>query len=44
MKHVKKFENFDFSKTISTTSKDTLTNFYSCEECDALWKSFNELY
>jgi hypothetical protein len=42
MRYVKKFETFDFSKTIPATSKEDLTSFYSCEECNALWKSFNE--
>ena len=42
MKFIKKFETFDFSQTIPATSKNVLTNYYSCDECDALWKDFNE--
>lgn len=42
MKKIKNFESFDFNRTISTTSKDNLTLFYSCDECNALWKNFNE--
>jgi len=41
MKHIKKYETFDFDQTIPVTSKNFLTNFYSCDECDALWKEFN---
>lgn len=42
MKKIKNFESFDFNQTIPTTSKDNLTLFYSCDECNALWKNFNE--
>jgi hypothetical protein len=42
MKFIKKFEAFDFSKTIAATSKNFLTNYYSCDECNALWKELNE--
>ncbi len=41
MKWIKTFENFDFSQTIPATSKNVLTNYYSCDECNALWKEFN---
>ncbi len=41
MIHIKKYETFDFDQTIPTTSKNYLTNFYSCDECDAVWKEFN---
>lgn len=42
MKKIKNFESFDFNQTIPTTSKDHLTNFYSCDDCNALWKEFNK--
>jgi len=38
MKHIKKFETFDFSKT-QTLESNALNCFYSCEECDSLWES-----
>lgn len=41
MKHIRKFETFDFNQTIPVTTKNFLTNFYSCDECDAVWKEFN---
>lgn len=41
MKHIKKFETFDFNQSIPVTTKNFLTNFYSCDECNALWKEFN---
>jgi hypothetical protein len=42
MKHIRKFESFDFDQTIPVTSKNVLTNYYSCDECNALWKELNE--
>jgi hypothetical protein len=42
MKHLKKFETFDFSQTVPVTTKNFLTNYYSCDECDNLWKEFNK--
>lgn len=42
MNYLRKFESFDFSQTIPTTSKNMLNNYYSCDECDALWKEFNK--
>ena len=42
MKHLRKFETFDFSQTIPVTTKNSLTNYYSCDECDNLWKEFNK--
>ena len=42
MKHIKMFESFDFEQTLPITTKNFLTNFYSCDECDALWKEFNK--
>lgn len=44
MKLIKTFDSFDFNQTIPTTSKDQLTMFYSCDDCDSLWKSFNKEY
>jgi len=42
MKHIRTFETFDFNQTIPVTSKNVLTNYYSCDECNALWKELNE--
>jgi len=42
MKHIKKFEGFDFGQTLPVTTQNVLTNFYSCDDCDALWREFNE--
>ena len=42
MEYIKKFETFDFNQTLPITSKSDLTMYYSCDECDALWQSFNE--
>lgn len=42
MKLIKTFDSFDFNQTIPATSKDQLTMFYSCDDCNALWKSFNK--
>jgi hypothetical protein len=41
MKIIKSFESFDFNQTLPAASKETLTLFYSCDECNALWKEFN---
>ncbi len=46
MKHIKKFEGFASDKMLKTlpmTTVNFLTNYYSCEECNALWKSFNKV-
>ena len=42
MNYIRTYEDFDFSQTIPTTSKNVLTNYYSCDECNALWKEFNK--
>lgn len=42
MRHIKKFEGFDFNQTLPVTTQNVLTNFYSCDDCDALWREFNE--
>lgn len=42
MKHLKKFEIFDFTQTIPVTTKEFLNNYYSCDECDYLWKESNK--
>lgn len=41
MKWIKKFETFDFSQTLPVASKDDLTLYYHCDDCDALWKVLN---
>ncbi len=41
MKYVKTFETFDFSQTLPSTSKNFLNNYYHCDGCNALFKSFN---
>lgn len=41
MKYIKTFESFDFNQTLPITSEDELSNFYSCDDCDFLWRSFN---
>jgi hypothetical protein len=33
---------FDFSQTLPITTKNFLTNYYSCDECDGLWKVYNK--
>lgn len=42
MKHIRKFEAFGSGVSLPVTSISSLTNYYSCDECNALWKSFNE--
>ncbi len=42
MKYIQEFEGFDFSQTLPVTTKNILTNFYSCDECDSIWREFNE--
>ncbi len=42
MKRIKNFESFDFSQTLPVTSVDVLTTYHSCDECDGIWKEFNE--
>lgn len=42
MKHIKQFEFFDFNQTLPITTKNHLTNFYSCDECDHLWQEYNK--
>lgn len=41
MIYIKKYENFDFSQTLPVTSENNLTNFYSCDECNAIWRVYN---
>ena len=43
MKHLKKFETFDFSQTVPVTTKNFLTSYYSCDECDNIWTENNEV-
>lgn len=42
MKNIKKFEDFDFSQTLPVAPLEAVTEYYSCDECDALWKEVNE--
>lgn len=42
MKHIRKFEELNFSQTTSLTSVSDLTNYYRCEGCDRLFRKFNE--
>lgn len=42
MRLVKTFEEFDFSRTLPAVSVENLTFFYNCDDCNALWKNFNE--
>ena len=39
---IKKFELFDFTTTIPTTSTDFLSNHYICNDCGNNFKSFNK--
>ena len=41
MGYVKKFEAF-VGKPLPVASLSDLTNYYSCEECDGLWKEVNK--
>lgn len=38
MRWIKKFETFDFSQTLPLSSKEDLTLYYHCDDCDALWR------
>jgi hypothetical protein len=38
MKNIKKFENFEFSE-IKPEEISESTCYYSCDECDNIWKS-----
>ena len=42
MKWIKTFETFDFSQTLPFASKADLTNYYHCDDCDALWRILNQ--
>lgn len=42
MKHLKQFEEFEFSNSLPVAPYNILLNYYSCDECDKLWKVFNE--
>ena len=42
MKHIKKFEGFDFSQTLPIAPVDAVTEYYSCDDCDGLWREVNE--
>lgn len=43
MKYLKLFEEFDFNQTIGVTSQSSLINYYECKDCNALFKSPNEI-
>jgi hypothetical protein len=42
MRWLKTYETFDFSQTLPVTSKSELTLYYHCDNCDCLWKEFNQ--
>ena len=42
MNHIRKYETFDFKKTLPVASVDTLTSYYYCDECEALWERVNQ--
>jgi hypothetical protein len=42
MKWIKTFETFDFNQTLPVVSKADLTNYYHCDDCDALWRVLNQ--
>lgn len=42
MKYIKTFETFDFSQTLPVGSKSDLSLYYHCDECNALWRQFNQ--
>jgi hypothetical protein len=41
MNRIKKWESFNFDQTLPVTTKNFLNSFYSCDECDSIWKEFN---
>lgn len=41
MNHIKKYETFNFGKSLPITSQDVLTSYYYCDECEGLWKEVN---
>ena len=41
MEYLKKFEDFNFSQTIPVASENDITNFYSCDDCDSIWRVYN---
>lgn len=55
MQHIKKFNELNINNTdkpikkdlgydpLLTTTANMLTNYYSCDECNALWRNFNSL-
>lgn len=42
MKYIKKYKMFDFRQTLPITTVNYLINYYSCDECDAIWKEYNK--
>lgn len=46
MQHIKKFNEIKTDIThdpLPITTINMLTNYYSCDECNALWRSFNSI-
>lgn len=41
MRYLKKFEELDFSQTIPVSSKRALTNYYCCDDCNAIPRVIN---
>lgn len=42
-KYIKKLEYLDFSNTTTLTSISDLTNYYICDSCGQMFKSFNKI-
>ena len=42
MKHIKTFEELDFSQSSWMTTSDFLNMYYHCDNCDSLFKTFNK--
>lgn len=43
MNYIRKFESF-VTKPLPIASRAALTNYYSCDECEGLWREFNKQY
>jgi hypothetical protein len=42
MKYIKKYESFGYNQSIPFTTANFLINYYSCDECDGVWKEYNK--
>lgn len=42
MKNIKRFENFEFSESQPEEISENTCCYYSCDECDNIWKSDKE--